>query len=105
MSPSPVTLNSKTTASENWLTHSVQEFFSAINWELNAPEVHEVKQAVSLRSDRPIPLTFTVSQFLNCIPWEGVKTQEVVSPEPVLDLNSVTPSVTEFTLDDFSSLF
>ncbi len=104
MNAATLAVNGKAKASEKWLQHSVKEFFTAINWEQHPPEIHEIKQATIQGSDRPIPLTLSVGQFLNCIPWEGVKTAES-TPQVVLDLEGTTTAVSDFTLDDFSSLF
>lgn len=104
---SQASTNGKATApnSPNWLLTPVQAFFTGINWEMNPLEVQQVKQAVILGSNQPLPLTFTVQQFFSCIAWEGGPATPPPPDTDVALLSSLETAKNEFTLDDFSSLF
>lgn len=99
--------NGSKSHSSEWASQTVQQFFSAINWDDTPPVVI---------ADAPLPavavpgqptelsMMMTVSQFFGAVNWDGVAI--AAAPSPSLDAMQATPApVNEFTLDDFSSLF
>lgn len=88
---------------KEWLQRSVEEFFTAINWDLQTREVQQIKQAALQGSSEPLSQMLSVSQFFSCFAWEGKK---VAAPVPDSSKPLAAESGTnEFTVDDFSSLF
>ncbi len=87
--------------SQSWMQISVQEFFTAINWEDNPPEVQQVKLAASEpNSVSTLSMTMSVSQFFAALNWDGNAIATAPQNQP-----SQQPKPDEITLDDFSSLF
>ena len=95
-------MNSSTgsTSSEDWLRASVQQFFSALNWEDHSPELQEIKLTALNETAVPLSLTLSVSQFFAAINWSGTT---IAAPVPIQP--PVPPPTDDLTLDDFSSLF
>lgn len=83
----------------NWLESSVQEFFSALNWEDLPPTIQRAGQDTSQYSDAPLSLDLSVSRFFAAVNWEGAA---IAAPVSVPTQSTSTDS---FTLDDFSDLF
>lgn len=103
---SPLTLihtNGSTshTMSQPWLQSSVQQFFSAINWEDNPPEVQELKLTKTQTDDELLSMTLSVSQFFGAIAWDG---RSIAAPPTHTESSQPSKDV-NFTLDDFSELF
>lgn len=87
---------------QSWLKQSVQQFFTAINWEDHAPEIQNLRLATVRGESQPLSLQLTVSQFFSAISWEGDTV--AMPPKPVIEPVSEAES-NAFTLDDFSDLF
>lgn len=92
-----------------WLRSTVEEFFSAINWDDRpiepAPSVSKVdsEPAASSAAHTPLSMTMSVSQFFTLFPWDGQRA--IAAP---LSVTMPLPNTTEgadITLDDFSDLF
>ncbi len=81
-----------------WLESSVQEFFSALNWE-DLPLDIQHGEVTSQYSNAPLSLDLSVSRFFAAINWEGA-----AIAAPVSAITQPT-SADRFTLDDFSDLF
>jgi hypothetical protein len=97
--------NGSTPKSQSWLHHSVQKFFSGVNWEDQPPEVQEIKlnvmEAAAQGQPTTLSLQLSVSQFFSAIAWDG--TPIAAAPD-----NFSTPEASNadsFTLDDFTDLF
>lgn len=91
-----------TPADREWLTLTVQQFFSTVNWDDQPLAVQEIKRT-SMQTGGPLSLTLTVSQFMSAIPWDG---QAIAAPVPLAEPAPMTESKgLELTVDDFSSLF
>lgn len=88
----------------SWSTLTVQEFFRAVNWEDNPPEVQEIKLNLSQGEQTELSMMLTVSQFFDAVNWEGTAIAAAPSTSPVLELPPAKPAM-DFTLDDFSDLF
>jgi hypothetical protein len=97
--------NGSTPKSQSWLHHSVQKFFSGINWEDQPPEVQEIKlnimEAAAQGQPTTLSLQLSVSQFFSAIAWDG-------TPVAAAPNNFLTPEAStanSFTLEDFTDLF
>lgn len=88
--------------SQPWLKQTVQQFFTAINWEDHAPEIQNLRLATVRGESQSLSLQLTVNQFLSAIPWDGDTV--AVPPKPAIEPVSEAES-NAFTLDDFSDLF
>ena len=89
-------------APKTWMTHSVQDFFTAFNWEDQPPEVQELRRSgLESIDNKPIWLTLTVSQFMSTIDWDG----STIAATPNLEAPPQAPGIDSLTLDDFSDLF
>ncbi|UBF26574.1 hypothetical protein K9N68_00740 [Kovacikia minuta CCNUW1] len=87
---------------ESWLQSTVQQFFTALNWEDSPPEVQEVKiSAAQLGNAGPLSLSLSVSQFFSALNWEGTA---IAAPIPQ-EQPTLQPAPDNFTLDAFSDLF
>lgn len=90
-------------SSSAWLSMTLREFFTQINWADQPPEIQAI-QLTALQGDRPeLSLQLTVNQFFAAIPWDG---KTAAAPLDYQDLSS--PAVSgepEFTVDDFAGLF
>lgn len=92
---------------EQWLKQTAREFFGAINWDNNPPEVQELKlvaaQAGLQNEPTELSMLWSLSQFFNAINWDGA---EIAAPSttsaPDIDA-SAGPQ--KFTLEDFADLF
>ncbi|MEB3355514.1 MAG: hypothetical protein VKK04_02115 [Synechococcales bacterium] len=85
-----------------WLPSSVQEFFSAVNWDDRPLEPQAPEQAHQATTGE-LGLDMTVTQFFEAIAWDGVRVIAAFTPveEPMAEESTVD----EITLDDFSGLF
>jgi hypothetical protein len=90
-------------ADKAWLSASVKDFFSGVNWEnvtAPAPELPAVTAG-----ERNLNPDMTVGQFFGAIPWEG---ELEIAPPPAFDLFEAVeeePVVDDVTLDDFFGSF
>ena len=98
-------LNGQGTA-QAWLTWTVKEFFTHVNWADQPPEVQAI-QITTLEGRAPeISLQLTVSQFFAAIPWDGkavaapVATEGLMTPPEA----AVSPAI-EINVDDFADFF
>lgn len=89
--------------SPSWLTASVQQFFSQVNWDDNPPELQELKQTAVQGISQDLNLTLTVHQFFAAVNWDGAAIASVPESQEVVE--SAVAKANEFTLDDFSNLF
>lgn len=88
-----------------WASLTVQEFFRAVNWEDNPPEVQEIKLNLSQGENTELSMMLTVGQFFEAVNWEGTAIAAAPIPnEPGLEAPLAAP-VMNFTLEDFSDLF
>ncbi len=85
---------------DEWLQLSVQEVFSAFNWDDHPPEVHASTLAVSQEAAEPVSLDMSVSRFFASFNWEGAA---IAAPKPQTPLHPAPKK--DFTLDEFSDLF
>lgn len=84
---------------DQWLQSSVQDFFSAVNWDNHPPETQTSTQPLPSYAE-PLSLEMSVVRFFASFNWDGATIAAPTAPEPT------TPTrKTEFTLDDFSDLF
>jgi hypothetical protein len=89
-------------APKTWMTDSVQDFFTAFNWEDHSPEVQELKRSgLEAIDNKPFWLTLSVSQFLSTIDWDG----STIAATPNLEAPPQATGADSLTLDDFSDLF
>jgi len=103
---STMTLPSKNGSAQGmtsaWLPSSVQEFFSAVNWDdrpLEPPTPEQTPQSTT----GELSLEMTVTQFMEAVSWDGERVIAAFTPvdEPI----AAEPPADEITLDDFSGLF
>jgi hypothetical protein len=96
-----------TTMTAPWLKQTAREFFGAINWDDNPPEVQEQKRLVAQSTEQgtpePLSLLWSVSQFFNTINWDDAAIA-APSPAPSIEGNDLD-RLQKFTLDDFADLF
>jgi hypothetical protein len=86
----------------NWGTLTVQQFFRAVNWEDNPPEVQEMKMTASEEEGAALSLVLTVGQFFSAVNWDG----SAIAAAPLTPTPAEPPTpVNNFTLEDFSDLF
>jgi hypothetical protein len=90
--------------SDPWLQSSVQQFFTAFNWENQTPQVQQIKLVTAPLGDSPpLSMTLSVSQFLGAFNWDGA---EVAAASTSLDDPLFSATADDgFTLDGFSDLF
>ncbi len=85
--------------STDWLQSSVQEFFTALNWD-DLPPISQSESQAFHQGTEPLTFEMSVSRFFTAIPWDGNAIAAAVS------LPQSPPSTAdELTLDDFSDLF
>jgi hypothetical protein len=93
--------NGAAAKSSDWLQQSVQQFFSAVNWNDRPSVIQHLLLNTELETAQTPSLFLTVNQYFGAFDWEG---RNVAAP-----LKSSTKPVAEakdeFTLDDFSDLF
>ena len=91
-----------------WLQQSVRELFSAINWDDQPEEVHDLSQELALNAvqggNMSLSMTLTVRQFFSAVPWDGAEIAAMVVPAPVED-PALANAADDLTLDGFSGLF
>ncbi|NEQ95627.1 MAG: hypothetical protein F6K30_02650 [Cyanothece sp. SIO2G6] len=89
-------------ADQAWLTESVKDFFSGVNWENVVAPPTPLPTMTS--GERHLNPNMTVSEFLGAIPWEG---ELAIAPPPTLDLfeDGTDPVADDLTLDDFFGSF
>lgn len=85
-----------------WLTQSVQQFFSSVNWDDNPPELQELKQTGAQGVNTELSMTLTVSQFFSAVNWDGAAIASIPESQDLVE--PIAPA-NDFTLDDFSNLF
>lgn len=86
----------------SWKRQTVQQFFSAFNWEDHPPEVQALKRTSALGEGQPCSLKLSVSQFFSAYNWEDSTIAAMpVAAEP----ETAAPAIDAFTLEDFSDLF
>jgi hypothetical protein len=81
-----------------WLSESVQDFFSNLNW-LGTPTTVEKNHPTPSQSS----LTLSVADFFQRIDWEGVP-QVGVMPTITTSVSN-TPNQLDVTIDDLMGLF
>jgi hypothetical protein len=86
-----------------WGTLTVQQFFRAVNWEDNPPEVQEMKMTASAQEGASLSLVLTVGQFFSAVNWDG--SAIAAAPTPSVEPTDSESPATNFTLEDFSELF
>ncbi|HAN75411.1 MAG TPA: hypothetical protein DCQ51_15960 [Planktothrix sp. UBA8407] len=86
---------------QTWLSESVQDFFSNLNW-LGTPMTVE-KNSSSLTTPSQSSLTLSVADFFQRIDWEGVP-QVGVMPTITTSVSN-TPNQLDVTIDDLMGLF
>ncbi|KKI99318.1 hypothetical protein PROH_16545 [Prochlorothrix hollandica PCC 9006 = CALU 1027] len=92
-----------TAAPNPWITLTVRDFFTRVNWTDQPPEVQSI-QISTLQGDQPtLSLQLTVSQFFSSIPWDGRAVAAPLESQTVIDTSSNQSSA--FTVDDFAGLF
>ncbi|MGK7890590.1 MAG: hypothetical protein AB4042_14765 [Leptolyngbyaceae cyanobacterium] len=85
-----------------WLTESVKDFFSGVNWEnVKAPPP---KLPTMTSGERNLSPNMTVGEFFGAIPWEG---ELAIAPVPSVDIfeAEAEPVADDLTLDDFFGSF
>lgn len=90
--------------SDAWLQASVQEFFSAVNWDDHAlvqPSSDSSSATVTTGKSEALNLEMSVSRFFAAINWDG---NAIAAPTQINEPTPAKPKQ-EFTLDDFSDLF
>ncbi|MBD3880480.1 hypothetical protein IFO70_01785 [Phormidium tenue FACHB-886] len=95
---------SKPHSSPVWKRQTVQQFFTAFNWDNYPPVVQELKRtALQSGSEQSLSLTLKVREFLGAVNWDGgaIATVSDSSKGIIID-NSATDFL---TLDNFSDLF
>lgn len=92
--------NGSAQAGAPWLQSSVQDFFSAFNWEDRPPEIYA---SSSGQDSGELSLSLSVSQFFAAVSWEGRPAIAAPLLPDVSELESPPPN--DLTLDDFFSLF
>ena len=85
--------------SPGWLSESVQDFFSNLNWLGTPIRVEQSHNTASSQSD----LTLSVADFFQRIDWEGVPQVGVMPIVPAVASN--TPDQADVTIDDLMGLF
>jgi hypothetical protein len=97
------TNGSKPHASPAWKQQSVQQFFTAFNWDDHPPEIQELKLTVAQQpSNQALSMTLKVSQFFAAVNWDG----NAIAATPTYgDIPPETPANDGLTLEDFSDLF
>lgn len=85
---------------EQWLQSSVQDFFTAVNWDDHPPEIRASATTATDASSEPFSLEMSVSRFFASINWDG---NAIAAPVPQEQPQAIRKN--EFTLDDFSDLF
>lgn len=100
---------------QRWLTSTVEEFFSSVNWDDRPLEVVTptlLFDDTTLNSEPSasaatisLSLTMSVSEFFDAFPWEGQPI--IAAPIPVQETSPDDPpeDVNDVTLEDFSDLF
>lgn len=93
--------NGAAAQSLDWLQQSVQQFFSAVNWDDQPPEIQHLLLNTEPETAQTLSLFLTVGQFFGAFNWEGHNVAASLKPtsEPVAEAKDT------FTLDDFSDLF
>ncbi len=86
-----------------WRQETVQSFFAGFSWSGTQPHATP-GQPTAAQLNTDAPLNATVSQFFESFPWEGQPT--IGAPiAPMAAQQTATPTSSDLTLDDISSLF
>jgi hypothetical protein len=86
-----------------WSDLSVQQFFQAVNWEDNSPEIQEIKLNASQGEGMTLSMLLTVSQFFTAVNWDGTTIAAASTPNGAAKPQPLVSD--QLTLDDFSQLF
>ena len=86
-----------------WSNVSVQQFFQAVNWEDNPPEIQEIRLNASQGESTTLSMMLTVSQFFTAINWDGTTIAAASTPNGAVKRQPLPSD--QLTLDDFSKLF
>ncbi|MCU0523980.1 MAG: hypothetical protein MUF72_04050 [Elainella sp. Prado103] len=97
------TANGAAATVSGWLKQTVHQFFSAVNWDDQPPEIQVLRQATHQPQSHSLNLLLTVNQFFSTVNWEGGAIAQPI--KPAADPLSTPDQTKGFTLDDFSGLF
>lgn len=85
---------------DQWLQSSVQDFFTAVNWDDHPLEIRVATTITADANPEPFSLEMSVSRFFASINWDG---NAIAAPTQIEQSRTIRKN--EFTLDDFSDLF
>ncbi|MFM7424348.1 MAG: hypothetical protein ACKO7W_05030 [Elainella sp.] len=84
------------------MRQSIQQFFTAVNWDDQPLEIQHLRIAGSQEEFQELSLFLSVNQFFSAFNWDG----NAAAPlKPAQPSEKLTDSADHFTLDDFSDLF
>jgi len=99
-----IMLESSSAPPSSWKRQSVQQFFTAFNWDDHPPEVQELKITAAQQGGyHPLSLALKVKDFFGAFNWDDSAIAATPKPPEVLPSNSNADDA--FTLDNFSDLF
>ena len=90
--------------SASWKQQSVQQFFTAFNWDDHPPEMQELKLIAAQQGVSPaMSLALKVRDFFSAFNWDD--SAIAATPKPPEAIPGSGNADDAFTLDDFSDLF
>ncbi len=92
--------NGASDLSQGWLRQSIQQFFTAVNWDDQPLEIQNLRIASSQEEAQGLSLFLPVNQFFSAFNWDGSAAAPLKPTRP-----TEKPAEDGLTLDDFSDLF
>ncbi|MBW4657735.1 MAG: hypothetical protein KME15_03610 [Drouetiella hepatica Uher 2000/2452] len=88
----------------SWKRQSVQQFFTAFNWDDHPAEMQEIKLIAAQQGVHPpMSLALKVKDFFSAFNWDD--SAIAATPKPPQVIPGSDNADDAFTLDDFSGLF
>jgi hypothetical protein len=94
--------NGASPMAQDWQRQSIQQFFTAVNWDDQPLEIQHLRIASSQEEFPGLSLFLPVNQFFSAFNWDGSAAAPLKPSQP---LEKPTEPEDHFTLDDFSDLF
>lgn len=90
----------------SWKRQSVQQFFTAFNWDNHPPEVQELKISAAQQGVyQPLSLALKVKDFFTAFNWDDSAIAAAPKSPETLPNSGNGKADDDFTLDNFSDLF